>query len=489
MAWLDSLLQAVLGTLAGDVTGPSSTTVVAKINGITAPGSAPSAGQFMRASSSSALTYATIVAGDLPSLSGDVSGAVSATSVDKLKGISAPGVAPSAGQFLKAVSSSALTYAVLTGADVPSPAGDVTGTYAATTVVGLTGSAGATAVHMASLTWDVGVANPNLLQTARSTDAAPSNLTLTPQAPWASATGANRKSGDLLIALSAPTNSGTSEARLTVKRAGTQQAAVGCYDSALTTHAGAWFGNGAPSSSNPAFFGNGTDASYLNVPTAGSIFFSFGANASAAGSVQLTESGGLAWAIASAGAGISQQARATDAACSNLSLGPQAPFASATGGNRTPGSLIVNLAIPTNSGTAEGFFTIKRGGTQLLSLGTFTGATSSGVIWCGNAAPSTTNWCFAADGTANSYFNGVSAVYLTIGAAPAAATSVFLAAGGLSFFNGNTSDFGGGVGVVHVHNRTTAPTSNPTNGGLLYVESGALKYRGSGGTITTIAAA
>ena len=33
----------------------------------------------------------------------------------------------------------------------------------------------------------------------------------------------------------------------------------------------------------------------------------------------------------------------------------------------------------------------------------------------------------------------------------------------------------------------TAPASNPTGGGYLYVESGALKYRGSSGTVTTIA--
>ena len=32
-----------------------------------------------------------------------------------------------------------------------------------------------------------------------------------------------------------------------------------------------------------------------------------------------------------------------------------------------------------------------------------------------------------------------------------------------------------------------APGSNPTSGGYLYVESGALKYRGSSGTVTTIA--
>ena len=36
---------------------------------------------------------------------------------------------------------------------------------------------------------------------------------------------------------------------------------------------------------------------------------------------------------------------------------------------------------------------------------------------------------------------------------------------------------------------TTAPTASPAGGGQLYVEAGALKYRGSGGTITTVAAA
>jgi hypothetical protein len=52
---------------------------------------------------------------------------------------------------------------------------------------------------------------------------------------------------------------------------------------------------------------------------------------------------------------------------------------------------------------------------------------------------------------------------------------------------GGTS-FGGGVKVMFMAN-ATAPSSNPTGGGILYVESGTLKYRGSSGTITTIAAA
>lgn len=53
-----------------------------------------------------------------------------------------------------------------------------------------------------------------------------------------------------------------------------------------------------------------------------------------------------------------------------------------------------------------------------------------------------------------------------------------------------SADFGGSAGsVISIKNVTTAPTTNPTTGGILYVEAGALKYRGSAGTVTTIAPA
>jgi hypothetical protein len=62
--------------------------------------------------------------------------------------------------------------------------------------------------------------------------------------------------------------------------------------------------------------------------------------------------------------------------------------------------------------------------------------------------------------------------------------------GGAGFVNlriNNTSfDIRGGVGVIGMQN-ATPPSSNPSGGGILYVENGALKYRGSSGTITTIA--
>ena len=62
------------------------------------------------------------------------------------------------------------------------------------------------------------------------------------------------------------------------------------------------------------------------------------------------------------------------------------------------------------------------------------------------------------------------------------------AAGGNIGFR-TTSQFGNGQGVVAIHNVSVAPSVNPANGGILYVEEGALKYRGSSGTVTVIAPA
>lgn len=61
--------------------------------------------------------------------------------------------------------------------------------------------------------------------------------------------------------------------------------------------------------------------------------------------------------------------------------------------------------------------------------------------------------------------------------------------GNLANIGINGESFGSGAGVIFLANRTTNPSSNPSGGGILYAEAGALKWRGSSGTITTIAAA
>jgi hypothetical protein len=49
--------------------------------------------------------------------------------------------------------------------------------------------------------------------------------------------------------------------------------------------------------------------------------------------------------------------------------------------------------------------------------------------------------------------------------------------------------FGQGQGVIVIANASVAPTVNVPGAGILYVQDGALKYRGSSGTVTVIATA
>lgn len=55
--------------------------------------------------------------------------------------------------------------------------------------------------------------------------------------------------------------------------------------------------------------------------------------------------------------------------------------------------------------------------------------------------------------------------------------------------NSDYGDFGGGRGAVLIANAPAAPTHNVAGAGVLYVEDGALKFRGSNGTVTEIAPA
>ena len=57
--------------------------------------------------------------------------------------------------------------------------------------------------------------------------------------------------------------------------------------------------------------------------------------------------------------------------------------------------------------------------------------------------------------------------------------------GAVSF--GAAGSWGSGTGaVLFIADTTLAPSTNPVGGGVLYVEAGVLKYRGSSGTVTTI---
>lgn len=59
----------------------------------------------------------------------------------------------------------------------------------------------------------------------------------------------------------------------------------------------------------------------------------------------------------------------------------------------------------------------------------------------------------------------------------------------LAIFAAASTNFQSGDRIIFMANRTAAPTGNPTAGGYMYAEAGALLWRGSGGTTTPIAPA
>ena len=138
-----------------------------------------------------------------------------------------------------------------------------------------------------------------------------------------------------------------------------------------------------------------------------------------------------------------------------------------------------NTTLATNATTG----TITIGGTGQSGLIIIGQSTGGHTLNIDSGATSTGNIKTITLGT-----GGVSGSTTTItlgtntsGAASATVTN------GNSGFNG--SSFGGGERVVFLGNVSVVPTTNPSLGGILYVEAGNLKYRGSSGTVTQIAAA
>jgi hypothetical protein len=145
----------------------------------------------------------------------------------------------------------------------------------------------------------------------------------------------------------------------------------------------------------------------------------------------------------------------------------------------------IDERLPTSGGTIGGALTVQgelqvaTGGTSInavdraatTNFGAYVLRTATVDRWALQMLNDSTNDLLLSDSA-----NGTTAIL-----AEARAT-----APNLSLLTG-TKSYGGGVGVIYVANASTAPTTNPTGGGVLYVEAGALKYRGSSGTVTTIA--
>jgi hypothetical protein len=75
---------------------------------------------------------------------------------------------------------------------------------------------GTTSANANDITWGTGATAPTLSQSTKTADAAPANMSISPQAPFATATGANRVPGGLTCTIGSPTNGGTTHGAFTV---------------------------------------------------------------------------------------------------------------------------------------------------------------------------------------------------------------------------------------------------------------------------------
>jgi hypothetical protein len=130
---------------------------------------------------------------------------------------------------------------------------------------------------------------------------------------------------------------------------------------------------------------------------------------------------------------------------------------------------------------------------QLNGFNSLLGYSSNVLRLANNAVFTASNEAYGATGIGATYYqqyNGLHSWYNapsgTAGNAITFTQALTLSAVG-NLLLGGTSDPTSAAKAIVIYNGT-APTGNIA-GGTLYVESGALKYRGSSGTVTTLAAA
>jgi hypothetical protein len=383
-------------------------------------------------------------------------------------------------------------------------AGDVTGTTGAAAVIAITGTTDDVSVKASSFTWTPS-RTPLLVHATQTSDLVTSNFTIRAQYPFATATGANRTPAKLMLDFGSPTNSGTAEGYVGFSRSGSLFSVIGASPTSPTAQAGLWLGapGFTPSASNACIYGDGASFTYFNAPggsgsvgflyndavflqymNSGGIFFGSGTTASTAYYyMDVSATSKLHFGLSATTAAIVYDAQTADTAPAALTIKGQYAYTSATGANRKPGDVVVDVGAPTNSGTTEGTFKVTRNGSRIADIGVAGNATSYHCLWLGGD-PATGNSTAAleSDGSSFVYVQTPSgAIGLTIGGTLYA----YVTTDAFRFGGNGLNGIGGGSGVLSIADRATAPTSSPTGGGLLYSESGAGKWCGTSGTITT----
>jgi hypothetical protein len=171
---------------------------------------------------------------------------------------------------------------------------------------------------------------------------------------------------------------------------------------------------------------------------------------------------------------------------------------------QTSGSLARGLFITSTDATIAGDPIVVRNnsrddfvvkGTGRVGIGLATAATPGGVLEIAQNADGVAGFVVKAHSTSAGNLiefkrSSDGAVRTRVDAQCQFVTQqiAFFTGAGIQVNNSSTA-FGGGSGVIGMTNAGTVPTTNPSGGGVLWAEGGALKWRGSSGTVTELAAA
>lgn len=340
----------------------------------------------------------------------------------------------------------------------------------------------------------------SLSQAQQANGSNPANMTFAPQAPGSGASStATGTPGSFVVNHAAPVSTGA-HAFLTVQEAGTTWAQMGQWTG--TGYGALYLGNITPGNNNYALIGTGANTqisatSTLIAQINGTPQLQVVANnlniraevTSAYTISWLTVNGtgttnGLALTIQGQ-AGQAQTGSNANNNGGNLVFSSGAPGTGGSGAAGVAGSILMN--VPSATGTTA-VWAIQDGGTTVVQSAFLTGfAPTYGGFWMGSGVtPTTLNYTIIGANNVTQVNAGASLIFL-VGNSTTSTGGLFNNSG-LQLFAGAAA-FGGGSGVLGITNRTTAPSSNPSGGGVLYAEAGALKWRGSSGTITTIAVA
>ena len=207
------------------------------------------------------------------------------------------------------------------------------------------------AVTHTGLTFAKGTASPGISQSAQTTDTACNNLTLTPQAPWASAS-TNVVGGNVVVSLATPI-SGSGESNFQVTTGGSFTASLQLVPS-LNTYCGLFLTPGiTPSSTNYALISNGSSTGVNATGTCqmrvnGTTYFVIGTSMAQFLVPNLQVTPGMVTPL------LYQATPISDVATTTFSVMAQSAYASATGTHQNGGNLILSGGLSTAAGSGVG---------------------------------------------------------------------------------------------------------------------------------------